>query len=291
MEPRTRNSDEIDLLYFFNPLFKGLKKTKLAFGRYLNVLKRNVFLFLAIFLVLAGSSYALRFILPKLYSTNAIFVSYNLPPGFYPEVINNMKELLKKGNASILSDQLKISPQAAATVKSISTVKMDSVMLFDNNDSTTQAFKVRLVVTDPNSITEVQKGLEAFLENNEFALKRREAKRKTMEALRSDLIVRIESLDSLKEILSKSVVPRGNGQGIILGEPVSPIQAFQVQREYFSQLKDIEERLSLLRNVDIVQPFTKINEPNAPNFEKMFLYGLALGLIAALLLTPFLGKR
>jgi hypothetical protein len=291
MEPRNRNSEEIDLLYFFNPLLRGFRKVGAGINRYVNRLQRNLALFIVIFLVVAGAAFALRYILPKMYSTEAVFGSNILPASFCSEMINNLGSLLDKENVPIIAQQLNISQAASASIRSISTVKMSNIVLIGRSDSNVSAFRVRLVVSDQNMIPEIQKGLEHYLENNDFALRRKDARRKTLEDLRTDLVARINNLDSLKNILSRSMEPRSSGQGIILGEPVSPIQAYQVQRDYFRQLKEIEESLSLLRNVEVVQPFFKLNEPNAPNFQKIFLYGLVLGLIAALIITPVVGRR
>jgi hypothetical protein len=292
METHNRNSDEIDLAYFFRPLGKGLRKINTAFGNYLDKLGRNLFLFIFIFLVIAALGYCLRYILPKSYSANAVFVSYNLPAGFCSEMVNNLNGLIKDHeNASILATELTISPAQASSIRSVSSMQMDSITTLDREDTTASAFKIRLIVGDYRNIPDIQKGLENYLENNSFARKRKEAHLRTLTDLRSDLLTRINNLDSLKAILSRSVVPRSSGQGIILGEPVSPIQAYQVQRDYFKQLKDIEEKLSLLRNVEVVQPFLQISTPNYPNFSRYFLISLIIGLAVALILTPLFGWR
>jgi len=292
MESHNRSSEEIDLAYFFNPLLKGLKKIGIAIGKYFLKLQRNLFLFIMIFLSIAAAGYSYRYFLPKLYATDAVFVSHNLSAAFCSEMIKNLKDLLgNKKNASALADQLNITKEAAASIRALVIVPMDRGRFLDTEDTSASTFKIRLIVQQESFIPDIQKGLENFLENNGFALKRREAKRKTLEDLRDDLLTRISNLDSLKNVLSRSVVPRSNGQGIILGEPVSPIQAYQVQRDYYSQLKEIEEKLALLKNVDIVQPFLRLNATNYPNPQKYFSYGLLLGLIAALLLTPLLGWR
>jgi hypothetical protein len=292
METRDRNAEEIDLLYFFNPLFRGLKKMGRAFYQYLLKLKRNFLLFITVVFVIAALGYGLRYVLPKSYKTNAIFVSYNLPASWCAELVNSLHSLIGNGGkAKALSEQLKISLPAASAIRSISADSLKNLNELDTIYSTASAFEVNILVRKEEALPEIQKGLQTYLESNPFSLKRKEARQKKLEDLRNDLVMRISSLDSLKEVLSKNIVSSTGKQGVILGVPVSPIEAYKVQREYYLQLKDIEEKLALLQNIDVVQPFVLADVPNYPDFRKIFLYAVLIGLLAALLLTPFLGRR
>ena len=283
MEKQPRSSEEIDLLYFFNPVIKGGK-------RYLNKLRRGFFLFVAIFLVSIAIGYSLRFFFPKYFRTNAIFVSY-LPADFSSSMINNLQNLIDNSkNISVLAEQLKISPEYASTIKSLSTEAMDSLSYMNITDTTASAFKVYLTVSDPNSIPIFQQGLKSFLENNEYSLKRKEAKRQRLEALKKDFIEKIRGLDSLKNILNTTIVPRSNGQGVILGEPISPIDAYEMMQKFYNDQKEIEEQLTLLQNIEILQPFLKITASNYPDYNKIFFYSIIIGLAIALILTPLFVK-
>lgn len=283
MEKQQSSSEEIDLLYFFNPVIKAAE-------RYVNKLRRGIFLFAAIFLVCIAIGYSLRFFLPKYFRTNAIFVSY-LPSDFSASMINNLQNLIEnKENISVLAEQLKISPTTASTIKRLSTEAMDSLSYMNIKDTTASAFKVYLTVSNPNSIPIFQQGLKNFLENNEYSLKRKEAKRQRLEALKNDYIEKIKGLDSLKNILNTTIVPRSNGQGVILGEPISPIDAYQMMQKFYTGQKEIEEQLTLLQNIEILQPFLKINASNYPDYNRLFLYSILIGLALALILTPLLVK-
>ena len=167
---------------------------------------------------------------------------------------------------------------------------MDSLSYMNIRDSTASAFKVHLTVSDPNSIPIFQEGLKSFLENNEYSLKRKEAKRQTLEALKNDYIQKVKGLDSLKDILNTTIVPRSNGQGVILGEPISPIHAYELMQKFYQGQKEIEEQLALLENIEILQPFLRINASNYPDYNKIFFYSILIGLAMALLITPLAVK-
>ena len=279
----TNNSDEIDLLYFFNPLIKGTKS-------YYQRLRRNVFLFLGILLACSAIGYSLKFFLPKYFKTNAIFVSY-LPADFSSSMINDLQNLIDNNqNASELAELLRISPAFASTIKSLSTQPLDSLSYMNKKDTTASAFKIYLTVKDAKSIPIIQEGLKNFLENNEYSLKRKQAKRQTLEAMKNDYIKKINGLDSLKDILNTTIVPRSNGQGVILGEPISPIDAYELMQKFYQGQKEIEEQLMLLQNIEILQPFLKIKVSNYPDYNKIFFYSVLIGLILALLIAPLAGR-
>jgi hypothetical protein len=82
----------------------------------------------------------------------------------------------------------------------------------NKKDTTASAFKIYLTVNDASSIPIIEEGLKNFLENNEYSLKRKQAKRQTLEAMKNDYIQKIKGLDSLKDILNTTIVPRSNGQ-------------------------------------------------------------------------------
>ena len=284
MEKRPHTSEEIDLLYFFNPVIKGVKS-------YVNKLRRGIFLFAAIFIIFTAIGYSLRFVFPKYFRTNAIFVSY-LPADFSSSMINNLQNLIENSkNISVLAEQLKISPASASTIKGLSTEAMDSLSYMNIRDSTASAFKVYLTVSDPNSIPIFQEGLKSFLEDNEYSLKRKEAKRQTLEAMKNDYIEKIKGLDSLKNILNTTIVPRSTGQGVILGEPISPIDAYEMMQNFYKGQKEIEEQLALLQNIEILQPFLRINASNYPDYNKLFFYSILIGIAMALLITPLVVKQ
>lgn len=292
MEPRHQNAEEIDLLYFFNPLFRGAKKMGRGVKNYLRLLLRNGFLFLGIFIILAALGYALRYVLPKSYKTSAIFASYNLPANWCATLVNSLNDMKgRDGKAQALAGELKISPAAASAIQSISADTMENLNELEYKDSAAATFKVNLRVSDEKAIPEIQNGLQNYVESNPFSLKRKQVRQKKLEALRQDLVMRINDMDSLRLALSKNIVYSTSKPGFILGVPVSPVEVYKAQQEYYEQEKQLEEKLALLQNIEVLQPFTRPPAPNYPNFTRLFAYAVLIGLLAALLLTPLLGRR
>jgi hypothetical protein len=295
-----KSSDEIDLLYFFSPLIRGFRNLQSGFIGYMHNLQRKRFIFVSIFLLIAIIGFLLRYFIPKYYKTNAILISYNLPADFCSIMIDNLQPLTSSlSNTPILAQQLNIPESLAAGIHSISSESLDSLSIINEKDSTGSAFrmnttgsafKINIVVKPKTNISEIQKGLQYFLENNEFSLKRKEAKRKTLEALKNNFILRGKSLDSLKGIVNSFIIPRRTEQGSVLGEPVSPIQVYELQEDYYRQQLDIEAELALLRNIEVVQPFFRSNNSNYPDFNELFFYSLLIALLMGLIITPLVGS-
>jgi predicted transcriptional regulator len=206
-------------------------------------------------------------------------------------MINDLQNLIDNNqNASELAELLRISPASVSTIKNLSTQPLDSLSYMNKKDTTASAFKIYLTVNDASSIPIIEEGLKNFLENNEYSLKRKQAKRQTLEAMKNDYIQKIKGLDSLKDILNTTIVPRSNGQGVILGEPISPIDAYALMQKFYQGQKEIEEQLMLLQNIEILQPFLKIKASNYPDYNKIFFYSVLIGLVLALLIAPLAGR-
>jgi hypothetical protein len=285
-------SPEIDLLYFLRPIGNLFKKAGSFIAGYFQHLALNKWIVAAILLIATAAGYSLRYILPDAYETEGIFLSHSLPTRFCEEIINNMNKYASgKNKPVLLAKRLDILPQAAASIVSIRLERMADTLFVDKRDTAVSMFRIRLILKDTAIIEDVQKGLVDLLENNEFSLKRKQAHRISLEALKADLGTKLKSLDSVKVLVNNSIVPRATGQGIILGEPINPITVYQAQVSYYRDQLRIGEELATIDNIEVLQPFFKVSTYNYPKFDSLTLQFFLWGLIAALLLTPFVGRE
>ena len=86
-------------------------------------------------------------------------------------------------------------------------------------------------------------------------------------------------------------MPRSQGQGIILGEPINPVNVVQAEVNYLREQLYIEQELSTMDNIEVLQPFFKLNDYNYPDFTRLMLYSFILALFIAGILTPVLSRR
>lgn len=294
LEKINNQKEEIDLLSVFRPLVKGTIRVT---NSYLKKLWLNKWICIAIIIFSGLLGYSMRYILPQRYRADAILATspHGLNAVFCSLLINNLNATTDKGDdVHLLESQLNLKPGTGDEIKSMSAVAMTDSLYTGSNDSSVSPvslFKVTLTVTSKDVVEDIQSGIVNFLENNKYALKRKEARRKSLLSLNEDYITKIASLDSLKKLVNSSVVPRSTGQGIILGQPINPIDVYRAEMVYYKDLLKNNEELNNINNIEILQPFLLPDNYNYPNFKKIFLLMLAVGILGALILTPLLGKK
>ena len=152
-------------------------------------------------------------------------------------------------------------------------------------------FKVTLTLTAVNNLDAIEKGIVNYLEDNEYLRKRKEARIKNMLEQLADLEQKVKSLDSLRRIVNSSVIPRSQGQGIILGEPINPVSIYQAEVAYMRDRLNMQERLSTIEHIEILQPFLRVHEYNNPNYDKYLMYAFAASFLFGLAIIPLIGRK
>ena len=286
MSEQKQNTAEIDLYYFFKPLGTALKKFGAALGYIFRKIKTNIFFFGIIVILITLAGFSLRYLIDPAYKTEGIFVS-NVLPGKYCSILLKNLNKQRGENNLVLAQQLKINNEAAADIKSIDMSTMRDTFLIDRKDSTISLFKIILTLKSLQHLDTIQWSLVNYLENNEYAVKRKEARRKALEAMNANLHIKLQGLDSLKKIVNSSIIPRSEGKGIILGEPIDPVSVYQAEINYFREQMNIDQALATIDNIEVMQPFLKLSHTNYPRYNWLmawyFLVSLGVASIAVLL--------
>ena len=291
MSERKQNNAEIDLLYFFKPLGIVFKKTGNALEYTSRKINANKVVFAVIVLLITIAGYSLRYFLKPSYQTQGIFVSSILPGKYCSILLQNLNSLKGEENKPVLSNHLKISTDAAGDIQSISLSTMRDTFLIDRKDSILSLFQITLVLSSVQHLDSIQWALVNYLENNDYAIKRKEAKRKALEALKANLNIKLLSLDSLKKIVNSSIIPRSQGQGIILGEPINPVSIYQAEISYYREQLNIDQALATIDNIEILQPFFKLNQPNYPRYNWIMRWFFLISLVIATLIILVFGRE
>lgn len=288
MSEQRPNQAEIDLYYFFKPVGTAIKKIWNGITYIERKISANLIVFLAIVLLGSLAGYFMRYIIKPSYETGGIFVSNILPGKYCSILLKNLNSIKGGANDPVLAQELNIPVEAAQDIQSIRMADMRDTFLIEKKDSTLSLFKITLRLASVVHLDTIQWGLVNYLENNEYALKRKEAKIKALLALKENLSIKMQSLDSLKKIVNNSIVPRSEARGIILGEPVDPVSIYHVEMGYYKEQLNIDQALVTIDNIEVIQPFFKINRPNYPRYNwialKYFLVSLAIATIVVLLL-------
>jgi hypothetical protein len=294
MEPVSKKTDEIDLVHYFNLLLHGLRKLKDALVSYLFFLFRNKILLIIIFAALALLSFLSKYIIPRYYQTDAVFVSHNMTSDLYLVMLDDLNKLARAGkNSKTLSRHLNISTGEAASIRSVASSSLSKLDFTYKNDTTSIAgFNITLVLKDISSLPRIQQGIKDYLERNEYGSRRRAARRKLLELRKFNLQQQNAALDSLKEVMNARMLPKSQFRTLLIEEPVMPVlQLYKIQQDNLREQTGLEQELTLMENVEIVQPFTKIDDYNLPDMKRILLMSLVIAFVLSLVLTTILGKK
>lgn len=291
MSEQRSNQAEIDLYYFFKPVGTALKKIWNGIVYIERKILANLILFGAIILLITLFGYSLRYVIKPSYQTDGIFISNILPGKYCSILLKNLNKIRGGDNNLTLAQQLMIPVEAANDIRGIAMADMRDTFLIEKKDSTLSLFKITLTLGSVERLDTIQWGLVNYLENNEYALKRKEAKRKALLALKENLSLKMQSLDSLKKIVNSSIVPRSEARGIILGEPVDPVSVYHVEMGYYKEQLNIDQSLATIDNIEVIQPFFKIGQTNYPRYNRIALKYFLVSLAVATLVVLILGKK
>jgi len=290
-EKKHQQSEEIDLLYFLRPINRGVK-TVYGWGElYVRTMLHNLWMAIAIVVLITGFAYSTRFWMGKAYKTEGIFVSHILPAKYCGMMLSNLNQLLGDENITVFAQQLNLPPEIAGQIAGISLDPLRDTFFLDKKDTALALFRITLILTSMENLEKIQNGIVHYLESSEYARNRQRARVQMFETIRANLQQRINSLDSLKQIVNSSVVPRSQGQGIILGQPIDPVSVYNAEMGYFHEMMRVNESLQLMDNIEVVQPFLKRLKYNYPDFRKFLIYGFLASVVTALVFVPLLGRK
>lgn len=291
-QKRTNSSEEIDLLYFFRPVGNAFKRASNWGVDFVRLLAHNRFLFAAILLIGSAAGYCARYLIKPSYKTEAIFISDMIPARYCTNLVQNLNELRRPGNIPELARTLNIPQDAAWQIQGIiPTAAPKDTFVVEKRDSSMSLFRVTLILSSMQHIEAIQDGLVQYLEGNDYVRKRKEARLNNLVTQKADLELRIKSLDSLRTIVNNSVIPRSQGQGIIFGEPINPVSVYQAEVAYLRDKLNIQERIATIDNIEVLQPFFKMNEYNHPNYDKYLNYAFIASFLFGLLVVALIGRR
>jgi hypothetical protein len=273
------HSEEIDLAYLFRPLYTRVT-------RYFAVLRANILLFFGIILGMTVLGYGLRYIIPRTYETEGVFATRFLPAKYCELLVDDLDVHLGE---PLIADRLHIGSDVAADIARISVTPITDQL--DPNDSLLQSFVLRVRLKKIDRLDSIQNALVGYFDNNQYALRRKEERTVALTALRQGVIRRIASLDSIAPIVNSGILPRNAGSGIVLQQPIDPVGVYKAQDSFYRQRVRIETELGNAGNIEVVQTFLKLGEPNYPRMWMVTLGFTAGGLLLALFLTPALGKK
>jgi len=246
-------SDEVNLTPFFlfvERFFRGIGGL-ISYLFHL-ALRNSRIIFYSVFLGVVLSLTNFFFIEQHKYKTSLILVSNLLSDEFCGSLVETLHELSREKNYDILSEKLKLSLDITKKIKSISYIKYQSVAPKDTMIGS--PFSIQVVVYDNSILDTLQTSLISYLENNEYALKRKSVRNEILK----DFSVKMErDLSDLDTIVKKASVG-------LISSGLDPIETYKKVISVHYEKFLMKERIALLNNFDVIAGFTKFKKPSSP---------------------------
>ncbi len=277
---------EIDLLYIFKSIKKGILNLFKSIEDLVLFSLKNIKT-LALIVIIGVSISIGMFYLKKTIYVSSLTVSHiRLNNGQCTDLVNSLS---KAPNDTILASMLSIDIKTAKEIKNISYTslnKNDSIFNFSDFKITVQVFNAKI-------LDSLQKGLMNFLESNEYATKRKLIHRLFLDKFEERIKGEIVAIDSLKNIVDKSILPRSLGNGIVLGESIDPVKVYQESMNLYKSQLSINEQKELNNTFEVIIGFSPAT-PSSNLFVNIFWGGilsLFLGVVWLLLKRRNLSQR
>ena len=282
--------EEIDLRFlyrkiknFFSSIWNGLIN---LIKNSITILKKRWGLIFIFSLIGAGSGLGLFYITRPVYSSSTVLSSGTLTNEFCSDMIINLDLLIRDKTPEILAKKLDISISSAKSIKDIEFDNYDEKLKkrYENKDTVVLGlpFRVRVFAYTNTVFDTLQTALVTYLENNKFALKRKEIKIANLNSLREKLKNDIIQLDSLKITVGSNMLPRGTQNGFVFGEPIDPMNMFKQEIILFKEDLSARKELQLSDNIQIIQEFSPRAKPDYPRRRNNLIYGFIVGFILGL---------
>jgi hypothetical protein len=274
-----QTDDEISLKQVFRSIKNALATFFLAIWKVCLFTAKHYKTFsatLAIGLIVAYIVYLLLLWFKPIYTSKLILTSYRLTNDICHQIISTLEELADdEDNAPMLAKILNLSEKEAEQIHDIWYGNLNEKIekLYKDSVAMNLPFIVHVEVYDTAILDKLQRGIVNYLENNEFAAKRKILARQTLDSLKAEVHRNVKQLDSLKKTVEQSIIPRSSGTGIILGEPIHPVSIYDKAIEMYRSKLKIQEDIALLTNVEVIEGFVKFIKPEWPKLWLNLLLG------------------
>lgn len=281
-----KKHEEVDLA----SVARGLKSIFIQLGRAISKLSRYtwenlepIMLFTIVFALLF---FGLAFTKPPFYNSIASFAHMRLNNDYVFQMINNLRFHLdeKNGNEK-LGEVLKLDKEAAKAVKTIVYRPINVEFTRKHKDSVRVLlpFEIAVEVYDNSILDTLEGAILNYLENNPYALRRRTLDEQTLEDAERRIDHELKQIDSLKHVVSDAILPRAQGNGIILGEPVDPVRVSERATTLYELKQDLQRRRRLNNSFEVMVGFTADERIVGPRKGFYTLFGGILGYLTGLL--------
>jgi hypothetical protein len=153
------------------------------------------------------------------------------------------------------------------------------------------AYEISVYVYDPETVKPLEKALVDYFRNNSYIRRRIAVNQENLKARKAKLESELRKLDSLKAVLFQnyqalSQRSRGSNNVVVGGEEGlnNPLQVFSRDLELHEELLEIERKLALNPDFEIVDGFTSFKEPESASVADILAIFLLLSIVIGYLI-------
>ncbi len=272
METPKTSSDEIDLMELF------LKLVRVA--------KKNFTLILSFFIAgtLLGSVYGMFG--TKVYESKMMVTSDILTDAYNDKLGENLNDLLKENNLTLISEKLSLSKEESENLVAIKIESAQKEKPSQKEDEK-RWFLITAKVLNQEVLNKLETGIANYLENNEFVKVRIEQKKNFNRELIKKIEKEILTLENFKNKIYEGNFFENNKGNVMFDPTVVNVRIIELNKEKLKYQNDLE----IINSIQIVQGFTKFNKPVSPNKAISLAAGATLGLFFVGMLIAFKSIR
>jgi hypothetical protein len=153
------------------------------------------------------------------------------------------------------------------------------------------AYEISVYVYDPNIVKPLEKALVDYFATTSYIKRRIEINKKTLEARKTKLEAELRKLDSLKIVLFQNYQAfaqksRGSNNVVVGGEEglTNPLEVFTTDLELHQELQEVETKLFLSPDFEVVDGFTSFTEPESASLLNILAVSFLLSILIGYLI-------
>jgi LPS O-antigen subunit length determinant protein (WzzB/FepE family) len=261
--PDQKKSDEIDVT---DLIVKSIEALKTNF-------------WIIVFFIGVGTAIGIAYYntTPKIYQSTMIISSNILTESYCEALFSNFNRYIIEGNARVLAKQFQISESAAASIRSLEVEAMTKAQSADSKES--ERFLITAEVVDRAILPDLQKGIIAYLQSNDFVRIRVEQNKKYFKQMLDRVDKEIADMEEFKTRIYKGDFFQ-NAKGNVMFDPTTVNTKIL---ELTDKRITYQNGLEIADSVQLIDAFTQFEKQSKPKLSLSLIAGFLAGTGMALL--------
>jgi hypothetical protein len=258
-------SKEVDFEPLIAWFLKQMQRVSNGLNFMVSAIAHHSTLVMVCILLGAATGAGTYFFAPKKYLSHLQLVTKDTDNQTNKNLVEQLGKLADDKSFGSLAQELKIDRELAKEISDFkyldhtnSEISAEDTVVEDRN------FFVEIETYNIELLPTYQEAIINWIENQPYTAEQRTKRSNIIEAKIVQLNKELIRLDSLKQIVARSIEPRGKAEGLVFGEPINPVAVYEQYNETYDQLLYSNEELKTLKSVKVVNGFIANEKPLFP---------------------------